>query len=613
MQLDAADACLTTTTQSKSVPFQGGLPQPQPEKPEKASNMKFVTTSTRSDAASQAAGADMFVSSVTAPCPTGGAHRAVSLVVRSPLQLEFFMMYLHHYPERELVLEGITTGVDIGYRGIQEAREHPNWPSVRKYARQTYKVICEDVNRGRTSGPFPEPPHPLFVASPLGAFERKRSGKIRVIHDLSWPAGRSVNDGIDAADYGLQYITVDEAVILCIDIGHGEAVFMAKLDLKDAFKHILVRLADRHLLGFIWDPQFIGESGDKQYFYSNVLEFGLRSSPALFDRYAAALQYIMQERGATGVIRYMDDYLTVSRSFETCQNSLSIMLDTCRRAGFEVQPEKVTEPDKVVEFLGIIIDSESKELRISEERLSEIYGLVLEWRNKTVCTKRQLLSLIGKLIFVSRVVRSGRSFVGRLINLSKKVRHLHHKIKLNQEARGDIAWWIASLHSHNGIAAFPAAWDMHQTLHVYSDASDQALAAVWQGRWFKLTFTGRWQHVSDESINYREMLAVLKALATWGPEMHGNRVTLHIDNQVTCHCLNKGASRSSDLMSLIRAYALIVSEYELECRAVYIESDQNVMADALSRLDMKRFRQACPEADKCMTWPAPVWCDGVEM
>ena len=210
-------------------------------------------------------------------------------------------------------------------------------------------------------------------------------------------------------------------------------------------------------------------------------------------------------------------------------------------------------------------------------------------------------------------LRSGWTFLGRLIHLSKKVRHLHHRVRISPAAKADIAWWQRCLSSHNGIAAFPAAWVSENTHHIYTDASDLAISGVWHNAWFLLSYSGKLCHLASEPIHYREMYAVVKALATWGPTLRGNRATLHIDNQAVCFAINKGASRCPELMALVRSYALLITEYQLECRAEYIASDLNIAADALSRLDLERFRTECPSADLHMTWPSPVWCDGVEI
>ena len=40
----------------------------------------------------------------------------------------------------------------------------------------------------------------------------KKSGKLRLIHHLSAPAGVSVNDGIPEDLYSLRYVTIDDAI-----------------------------------------------------------------------------------------------------------------------------------------------------------------------------------------------------------------------------------------------------------------------------------------------------------------------------------------------------------------------------------------------------------------
>ena len=78
-----------------------------------------------------------------------------------------------------------------------------------------------------------------------------------------------------------------------------------------------------------------------------------------------------------------------------------------------------------------------------------------------------------KLVFVSRVVKSGRPFVRRMIETSKHVKHLHHKVKLRRQFREDVTWWLYFLLLWNGISMI--ADD--------TDASDVAVAAFFEGRW----------------------------------------------------------------------------------------------------------------------------------
>jgi len=174
----------------------------------------------------------------------------------------------------------------------------------------------------------------------------------------------------------------------------GRHSLLAKLDLADAFHHIRVRQEDWELLGTTW----LDNTGNITYFMSTVLPFGLRSSPKLFNDFALAAQYIMEYQGTTYVDHYLDDYITAGPADSLiCQKNLDTMLNVCDTVGFAVNPSKVVQPRTQLEFLGIWIDTDKMELRISEGRLQEISLELHSWSSRRRGKKRSLLSLIGKL------------------------------------------------------------------------------------------------------------------------------------------------------------------------------------------------------------------------
>lgn len=61
--------------------------------------------------------------------------------------------------------------------------------------------------------------------------------------------------------------------------------------------------------------------------------------------------------------------------------------------------------------LGIILDSHNQEIHLPEEKLEELKGLIQDWKIKSVCTKRDLLHLIGKLAHATKVVTAGHTFL----------------------------------------------------------------------------------------------------------------------------------------------------------------------------------------------------------
>ena len=516
--------------------------------------------------------------------------------VQVPLNLSFFESGLATHPNKEFVAEvlcNIENGSDIGYKGPDVGRLSHNWPSAYQFATDVTSNVSENLSKGRVVGPWTDPPCNDFVASPLGAFARKGTGKVRVICDLSYPPGSSINDHIDKDSYSLSYITVDSVAELCME--YSEPPYVAKSDIRSAFTHCLVRPQDWPKLGFEWQGLY--------YMYTHT-PFGLRSSPYNYNLIADAVEFIALSRGAGPHLRhYLDDSVVIASNYSACKRKLEIFNETATLAGLEIQTDKCTDPSQTMEFLGIQIDTVNSTLSISQERLTEICDKLNRWRHRRTCSKRQLLSLIGKLSFAARVIRAGRTFLRRLIDLSKKVKFLHYKIKLNASARADMEWWLASVASHNGVSMFPEPWIESTCINLWTDASNLGGGCLVSSHWFTIAFEGKRQWMTNMPICWREMYVVVRCLATFGPQLSNSRIIMHIDNQVVCYALNNGTTKCPHMMELVRTMYHILVMYNMECRAQYITTKDNVSADALSRFDMSTFRELNPNADVSMTPP----------
>ena len=526
------------------------------------------------------------------------------LEATSPLHRDILLKALEDHPDKtfyDRIKEYSDKGVPVGYTGDRHYQEFPNWPSAYRYKNAVSACIARDIDMGRKLGPFHSPPFTTFMGSPLGAFPKKRScGKYRVIQDLSWPPGRSVNSCIPDDECTLHYISIDAAVSMVKKYGIGSNI--SKLDLEDAFKCIIVRPEDWDLLGSVW----CDDNNIKHYYVDTVLTFGLRSSPRRFNDFADALQYVMLKDGVTDVCHYLDDYLTVGAPDSTqCGTNLDIMLNTCSRLGFTVNPNKLVYPNTEMEFLGIIVDTVRSELRISNDRIQEIMQELTQWGKRRKCTKRNLLSIIGKLAFVSRVVKPGRTFVARMIQLAKTVKHLHHRISLNSGFRSDVIWWERYLTSWNGVSIFyDEHWTSNIELHMWTDASNVGYGAYYHGEWFFEAYES--VELAESCISARELYAVAKAIATWGHGLSGRRVLIHSDNKAVVDVMRSGYSRNSMMMCILRSMFYLCANNNMECSAVHVAGSKNIYADLLSRNKIETFQRMLPDVNKHMALPGHV-------
>ena len=76
------------------------------------------------------------------------------------------------------------------------------------------------------------------------------SPKFRLITDLSFPHGASVNDGISSDLVSLSYITVDGVAEIVQELGRG--ALLANMDIEAAYWLIPIHPQDRILQGMDW-------------------------------------------------------------------------------------------------------------------------------------------------------------------------------------------------------------------------------------------------------------------------------------------------------------------------------------------------------------------------
>ena len=143
-------------------------------------------------------------------------------------------------------------------------------------------------------------------------------------------------------------------------------------------------------------------------YIDTTLPFSLRSAPLIFTaiadaaQLADAAQWIMQQKGASHVFHYIDDYITMGAPESTeCSVNNTIMHKVCDEIGLPTEPEKNEGLSTSLAFTGIEIDSVAMELRLPAEKLACMKAELASWRGRKACKKWDLLSLIGVLSHMS--------------------------------------------------------------------------------------------------------------------------------------------------------------------------------------------------------------------
>ncbi len=533
----------------------------------------------------------------------------------SPLQWESWSHALRNHPDRQFtryIVEGIRDGFRIGYIGRRSryGGAQANMGSAREHPEVVREYLTEECGEGRLVGPLPLEAIPEVRISRFGVIPKGTTGRWRLIVDLSSPEGTSVNDGIDPKLCSLSYVSVEDAARMVVESGRG--AYLAKADIKQAYRMVPVHPQDRHLLGMVWDGSL---------FVDSALPFGLRSAPKIFNAIADALQWLIKREGTERILHYLDDFLIVAGSHRECREGSRTLRRVFNELRVPLAPHKVEGPATTLTFLGIELDSVAAELRLPQAKLRELKVLVATWLTKRFCTVRELESLIGKLQHATKVVRPGRTFLRRMFELKGSARKGQRFIRLNASFKSDLAWWHFFMEQWNGVAMLRDPEGQAPGQHIFSDASGSfGCGAWWESMWFQIAWTGG---MEGTSIAFKELVPIVVACMLWGREWKGQVVLAHCDNMAVVEVVNAGYSKDKMLMHLVRTLFWVQAYLQVVVKAEHIPGYRNGPADAISRNNLSSFFAQVPGAARtptqvpreavrllCVTrldWLSPTW------
>ena len=386
--------------------------------------------------------------------------------------------------------------------------------------------------------------------------------------DLSFPPGASVIAGVDPNSYlGSEFLltlpSIDYITSQVLKLGKGSLIY--KIDISRAFRHIKIDPSDYNLLGL----------GFKSYFIDTCLPFGFRHGSAMFQRLSDSIRYMMLCRGHH-VTNYIDDIIGQATRSQA-DSSFNTLYDLLGELGLDISQKKLVHPSTQASCLGVIINTENFTISVPEEKLAQIKQVCAQWQHKAHCSKRDLQSLLGRLLYVTKCVKASRPFLNRMLELLRQA-DKQEKVVLTEDFHRDLNWFARFLIKFNGVAFF-----FHDPVHFHIelDASLQGLGAVCGTEVYAVPI--ELGHKGYQIVHL-EMLNILVALRVWTHVWHEKRIVIYCDNQAVVAVINSGKTRDPVLAAITRNIAMLTATHDINLRLVHISGKHNIIADALSRI-----------------------------
>ena len=367
----------------------------------------------------------------------------------------------------------------------------------------------------------------------------KKTGDVRVVTDF-----RELNKWIIRKPYPIPKI-------LDILQKFEKFKYATAIDLRKGYYHIPLDEATQRLCTtvFPWG----------KYAYKR-LPMGIATAPDIFQK---AMNDIFGDLDY--VIAYLDDVLIISNETDTFADHLS-KLDTVfgrlHRVGAKVNLIKTEFFVNEFDYLGYHLSPHGIQ---PQPKKVEAISRILPPRNK-----RQLRHFLGMVNYYRDLWPRRSHILAPLSALSSQTAEWNWT-EVHQNAFEEAKRMI----SREALLAYP---DFTQPFHIYTDASDTQLGGVIMQNDKPLAFYTRKLNSAQAkySTGEQELLSIVETLKAFESILMGNRIIVHTDH---LNLLYKKLASAR----LVR-WRMLLEEFGPEFK--HIEGKKNVVADALSRMDM---------------------------
>ena len=356
-------------------------------------------------------------------------------------------------------------------------------------------------------------------------------------------------------------------------------LWLASVDLKDAYFHVAIARGSRQYLRFHWK--------NRAYEYQ-TLPFGLSSAPWVFTKVLIPVLGWLRKRGVR-LHAYLDDILVIGNSHREVTRALILTIQTLVHAGYVLNIKKSDlTPSQDMEYLGCRFVTSQGRAFLPETRRDALIRMIHAFSKAGVYIKaRHWLQLLGVMAATIPTVTMARLHMRPVQWYFKgkwsATRHnLFHPVMTTATLHPCLRWWSDPANLSQGkLFQKPP-----HTLVVTTDASMEGWGGhVKEASGKTLLLSGLWTRTERRlHINTLELRAIYLTLRLLENTVANKSVMVECDNKTAIAYLNKqGGTRSFVLNREARLLHDWAGDNAVSLWAIHRPGVDNVLADYLSR------------------------------
>lgn len=329
--------------------------------------------------------------------------------IQSQLKVGYCENELQHESDREL-REYLEYGVKQGFRIVDKDVSVPNY-FCKNYNsvlnQDSGKYINDLLRQEIDQGKILVTDHQPKCVHALGAI-KKKGGGYRPITDCKRPLSLSINNFMEETFQTFTYQSSDNVCNLM-----SRNCYMATIDISGAYRSVSIHPSDWEHQGLSWVLD-----GERCFLLDTRISFGLRCAPFVFTRIGEFISNCMKRKGYD-IVHYIDDFWVQGKTRQQCEQAQMELIVMLGRFGFSIAWEKCSAPSRVCTYLGLEFDSSKMTVSLPQQKIKKLHEELNFFTQKKRATKKQIMRLAGVLSHSARVIRGGRTFSRRILDLLK--------------------------------------------------------------------------------------------------------------------------------------------------------------------------------------------------
>ena len=255
------------------------------------------------------------------------------------------------------------------------------------------------------------------------------------------------------------------------------------------------------------------------------LAFSAVHGTAIFECITNFIRFILAKQGIK-IFHFIDDIYACCHK-DVAQQAFEALNLVIQQVGLPINPAKVFPPTTSLPIMGVVVDVNARTFSIPTDKLNEIWNLCNKMFLRDRLTKRELQTLLGKLLYISRCVKGTHMYLNHMLALLRR-HHTCSNVIPDEGYYLELFWFISFFKQFNGVVIFRKG-NISET--VFVDATLTGIGSSWGNKAYSTSIPS--QILQGVAISQLELYNIVVAARLWAPLWQNKVVCFRCDNEST--------------------------------------------------------------------------------